>query len=127
MGYDEAEKIRETVKENIDYDILLQDHRNSRDRLDEIVDLIVETLCSSKSTICVSGDDYPATLVKEKLLKLNSMHIEYVFECLDKNTTFVRNIKKYLLATLFNAPSTIDSYYSALVNHDLYGDGSRGR
>ncbi len=127
MGCDEAEKIRETVKENIDYDILLQDHRNNRDRLDEIVDLIVETLCSTRPTICVSGDDYPATLVKEKLLKLNSMHIEYVFECLDKNTTYVRNIKKYLLATLFNAPSTIDSYYSALVNHDMYGDGSRGR
>lgn len=127
MGYDETEKIRETVKENIDYDILLQDHRNCRDRLDEIVDLIVETLCSSKPTICVSGDDYPASLVKEKLRKLNSMHMEYVFECLDKNTTYVRNIKKYLLATLFNAPSTIDSYYSALVNHDMYGDGSRGR
>lgn len=119
--------LRQTVKENIDYDILLQDHRYDRDRLDEIVDLIVETLCSTKPTICVSGDDFPATLVKEKLLKLDSQHIEYVFECLDKNTTYVRNIKKYLLATLFNAPSTIDSYYSALVNHDLYGDGSRGR
>lgn len=117
----------QTVKENIDYDILLQDHRYDRDRLDETVDLIVETLCSTKPTICVSGDDFPATLVKEKLLKLDSQHIEYVFECLDKNTTYVRNIKKYLLATLFNAPSTIDSYYSALVNHDLYGDGSRGR
>jgi hypothetical protein len=118
---------RQTVKENIDYDILLQDHRYDRDRLDEIVDLIVETLCSAKPTICVSGDDFPASLVKEKLLKLDSQHIDYVFECLDKNTTYVRNIKKYLLATLFNAPSTIDSYYSALVNHDLYGDGSRGR
>jgi hypothetical protein len=117
----------QTVKENIDYDILLQNHRYDRDRLDETVDLIVETLCSTKPTICVSGDDFPATLVKEKLLKLDSQHIEYVFECLDKNTTYVRNIKKYLLATLFNAPSTIDSYYSALVNHDLYGDGSRGR
>ena len=123
----DANGLRQTVKENIDYDILLQDHRYDQDRLDEIVDLIVETLCSTKLTICVSGDDFPATLVKEKLLKLDSQHIEYVFECLDKNTTYVRNIKKYLLATLFNAPSTIDSYYSALVNHDLYGDGSRGR
>lgn len=70
---------------------------------------------------------FPAALVKEKLLKLDSQHIDYVFECLDKNTTYVRNIKKYLLATLFNAPSTIDSYYLALVNHDLYGDGSRGQ
>ncbi|WP_277668567.1 DUF6017 domain-containing protein [Caproiciproducens galactitolivorans] len=123
----DVDELRQTVKENIDYDILLQDHRYERDRLDEIVDLIVETLCSTKPTICVSGDDFPAALVKEKLLKLDSQHIEYVFECLDKNTTYVRNIKKYLLATLFNAPSTIDSYYSALVNHDLYGDGSRGR
>lgn len=123
----DVDGLRETVKENIDYDILLQDHRNSRDRLDEIVDLILETLCSTKPTICVSGDDFPATLVKEKLLKLDSQHIEYVFECLDKNTTYVRNIKKYLLATLFNAPSTIDSYYSALVNHDMYGSGPPGR
>ena len=122
--YDEADRIRETVKKNIGYEILLQDKKTVKDRLEEIVDLIVETLCSTKSTICVSGDDYPASLVKEKLLKLNSMHIEYVFECLNRNTTYVRNIKKYLLATLFNAPSTIDSYYAALVNHDMHGDGS---
>ena len=127
MGYDEAARYRETVRENLEYDLLVQDRKTNRERLDEVVDLIVETLCSTKPTICVSGDDFPATLVKEKLLKLDSQHIEYVFECLDKNTTYVRNIKKYLLATLFNAPSTIESYYSALVNHDLYGDGSRGR
>lgn len=123
----DVDGLRETVKGNIDYDILLQDHQNSQDRMDEIVDLIVETLCSTKPIICVSGDDYPASLVKQKFLKLNSIHIEYVFECLDKNTTYVRNIKKYLLATLFNAPSTIDSYYSALVNHDMYGDSPHGR
>lgn len=127
MGYDEAARYREMVRENLEYDLLVQDRKTNRERLDEIVDLIVETLCSTKPTICVSGDDYPASLVKEKLLRLNSTHMDYVFECLDKNTTYVRNIKKYLLATLFNAPSTIDSYYSALVNHDLYGDGSRGR
>jgi hypothetical protein len=127
MGYDEASRYREMVLENLEYDLLVQDRKTNRERLDEIVDLIVETLCSTKPTICVSGDDYPASLVKEKLLRLTSTHMDYVFECLDKNTTYVRNIKKYLLATLFNAPSTIDSYYSALVNHDLYGDGSRGR
>jgi hypothetical protein len=127
MGYDEASRYREMVRENLEYDLLVQDRKTNRERLDEIVDLIVETLCSTKPTICVSGDDYPASLVKEKLLRLTSTHMDYVFECLDKNTTYVRNIKKYLLATLFNAPSTIDSYYSALVNHDLYGDGSRGQ
>ena len=127
MGYDEAARYKEMVRENLEYDLLVQDRKTNRERLDEIVDLIAETLCSTKPTICVSGDDYPASLVKEKLLRLTSTHMDYVFECLDKNTTYVRNIKKYLLATLFNAPSTIDSYYSALVNHDLYGDGSRRR
>ncbi|MFA0814581.1 MAG: DUF6017 domain-containing protein [Anaerofustis sp.] len=127
IGYDEAARYREMVRDNLEYDLLVQDRKTNRERLDEIVDLIVETLCSTKPTICISGDDYPASLVKEKLLRLTSTHMDYVFECLDKNTTYVRNIKKYLLATLFNAPSTIDSYYSALVNHDLYGDGSRER
>ena len=127
IGYDEAERYRVIVKENIEYKNLLLDRRASREKLDEIVDLIMETLCSTKATIPISGDDYPATLVKDKFLKLNRMHVEYVLECLDRNTTYVRNIKKYLLASLFNAPSTIDSYYSALANHDMYGDGSHGR
>ena len=69
----------------------------------------------------VAGDEYPAQLVRDKLLKLTPMHIDYAFECMGKNTTYIRNIKKYLLAVLFNAPSTIDHYYAAQVNHDLYG------
>ena len=124
MGYEEA---REIVRENIEYDILVQDPRQDREQLDEVVDLIAETLCSRRQTIVVAGDEYPAEMVKEKLLRVNSMHIGYVFDCLKQNTTYVRNIKKYLLASLFNAPSTIGSYYSALVNHDMYGDGLRGR
>jgi hypothetical protein len=127
IGYEEVEHVRKTVKHNIGYEILLQDERTLKDRLDEIVDLISETLLTTRSTICVSGDDYPATLVKEKLLKLNSMHIEYVFECLERSTSYIRNIKKYMLAALFNAPSTIDSYYAALINHDIHGDGLRGK
>ena len=124
MGYEEA---REIVKDNIEYDILVQDPRQDREQLDEVVDLIAETLCSRKKTIVIAGDEYPAEMVKEKLLRVNSMHIGYVFDCLKQNTTYVRNIKKYLLASLFNAPSTIGSYYSALVNHDMYSDGLRGR
>ena len=122
MRYDEIRcdspaEIKEIVLENIEY-MYIKDNHN-RERLDEIVDLMVETLCSTKATINVAGDDYPAQLVKEKLLRINCLHIDYVFECLDKTTTYIRNIRRYLLATLFNAPSTIDSYYSALVNHDL--------
>ena len=105
----------------------MQDPRQDREQLDEVVDLIAETLCSRRQTIVVAGDEYPSDMVKEKLLRITSSHIEYVFDCLKQNTTYVRNIKKYLLASLFNAPSTIGSYYSALVNHDMYGDGLRGR
>ena len=90
-----------------------------RETLDEIVDLLVETVCSARKTIRIAGDDYPAELVKSKLMKLNSSHIEFVFDCISKNTTEIRNIKKYLLAVLFNAPSTINGYYTALVAHDM--------
>ena len=121
IGYDDYEEIMQTVYENIEYEHFKQyDKIGMRERLDEVADIIIETLCSTKDTINIAGEDYPARLVKDKMLKITSSHIEYVFECLDKNTTYVRNIKRYLLATLFNAPSTIDSYYSALVNHDLY-------
>ena len=123
-GYDEIgceniQEVKELVFENLEYECIRERYKD--DRLDEIVDLMVETLCSTKPTINIAGDEYPAHLVKEKLLRINSMHIEYVFHCLDKNTTYIRNIRRYLLATLFNAPSTIDHYYSALVNHDFGG------
>lgn len=125
-GYDEIgcetyEEVKEMVYENIEYRHFKQHGGiGMRERLDEIADIIIETLCSTKDTINIAGDDYPARLVKDKMLRITSSHIEYVFDCLNKNTTYVRNIKRYLLATLFNAPSTIDNYYSALVNHDLY-------
>ena len=121
IGCDSFDEVKELVYENIEYEHFKQHGSiGMRERLDEVADIIIETLCSTKDTINIAGDDYPAKLVKDKMLKINSSHIEYVFGCLDKNTTYVRNIKRYLLATLFNAPSTIDSYYSALVNHDLY-------
>ena len=125
-GYDEIgcetyEEVKEMVYENIEYEHFKQHGSiGMHERLDEVADIIIETLCSTKDTINIAGDDYPARLVKDKMLRITSSHIEYVFDCLNKNTTYVRNIKRYLLAALFNAPSTIDNYYSALVNHDLY-------
>ena len=123
----ERENYRELILENIEYDILVQNERMDRDRLNELVELMVDTVCSRREMIRIAGDDYPAEVVKSRFLKLNSSHIEYVLDRMRENTTYVRNIKKYLLASLFNAPSTIGSYYSALVNHDMYGDGLRGR
>ena len=111
---------RQIIMDNIEYEHLCQ-HVKSIDRetLDEIVDLLVETVCSARKTIRIAGDDYPAELVKSKFMKLDSSHIEFVFDCLSKNTSEIRNIKKYLLAMLFNAPSTINGYYAALVAHDM--------
>ena len=121
----ERESYRELILENIEYDILIQNERLDRDRLDELVELMVDTVCSHREMIRIAGDDYPAEVVKSRFLKLNSSHIEYVLDRMRENTTYVRNIKKYLLAALYNAPATIDSYYASLVNHDLYGSGER--
>ena len=121
----ERESYRELILENIEYDILIQNERMDRDRLDELVDLMVDTVCSRRETIRIAGDDYPAEVVKSRFLKLNSSHIEYVLDRMRENTTYVHNIKKYLLAALYNAPATIDSYYTSLVSHDMYGSGER--
>ena len=110
---------RDIIKDNIEYDILIQDPHMDKDRLDEIVDLILETVCTARKTLRIAGDDYPAELVKSKFMKLTSSHIEFVLDCMRENTTKIRNIKQYLRAVLFNAPSTIDSYYTALVAHDM--------
>ena len=110
---------RDLILENIEYDTLTQNPRIDREQLDEVVDILLETVCTSRKSIRVAGDDYPAELVKAKFLKLDSHHIEFVMDCLRDNTTKVRNIKQYLRAMLFNAPSTINSYYASLVAHDM--------
>lgn len=119
-GIEKMEVYEEVIKENIAYDALCQ--RLDKKRLDEIVILMVETVCTSRKNIRVASDDFPAEIVKSKLLKLDNTHIEFAFDCLSENTTKIRNIRQYLLTVLFNAPNTIDSYYTSLVNHDLYRD-----
>ena len=110
---------REIIKDNIDYDILMQDMKFDGDRLNEIVDLMLETVCTRRKTIRIAGDDYPAELVKAKFMKLDGEHIRFVLDCMRENTTKIRNIKQYLRAVLFNAPSTIGNYYTSLVAHDM--------
>ncbi len=120
IGCDSFSELKELVYENIEYEhIKTYGDENTKNKIDEIADIIIEVLCSTKSTINIAGEDYPAELVKSKMLKIDLSHIEYVVDCLDKNTTYVRNIKRYLLATLFNAPSTIDSYYTSKVNYHM--------
>ncbi len=116
----EAFKIyREIILDNIEYEHLCQYDMVDKEMLDEIVDIMLETVCSSRKKIRIAGDDYPAELVKSKFMKLDSSHIQFVFDCMKENTTKIRNIRQYLRAVLFNAPSTINGYYSALVAHDM--------
>ena len=127
MEEDQVRKYRNQVKRNIDYFEISEDYAANLEQLDEIVDLMVETLCSTRPTLSVAGDNLPASLVKERLLKINCMHIQYVMDSLKSNTTPVRNIKRYLLTVLFNAPATIDHYYSAQFRHEYYQQAQRNR
>ncbi len=107
------------IKENIDYDNLLITHPFEQELIKGIYELILETVLCQNEEILIASNWYPVQLVKSKFLKLRYSHIEYVIECLKKNTSKVKNIKKYMLAALFNAPTTIDGYYQAEVNHDM--------
>lgn len=126
-GMGAREVYREIILDNIGYEYLIQDSHIDREQLDEIAELIVDTVCTARKTVRIAGDDYPAEVVKSRFMKLDSSHVQYVMGCMRENTTYVRNIKKYLLAALYNAPVTISNYYSSLVQHDMYGDGQRGR
>ena len=108
-------------REELEIPILIQGNRTEKETLEGILDLLAETCSSRRKTIRIAGDDKPIEIVKGRLMKLNSLHIQYVLDCLKENTTYVRDMKQYLLTTLFNAPVTIDSYYQARVNHDMYG------
>ena len=114
-----ADAYREIICENIEYSILAE--RHGKQRMDETVELMLEVILSKRPYIRIAGDDFPREVVRSRFLKINSSHVEYVFGCIDSNTTKVGNIKAYLLTALYNAPATMDSYYRAEVNHDLYG------
>ena len=120
MGYEEA---REQVMQNIEYDILCE--RYPAERLDEIVDIASEALCTRRATFSLGKDTYPYALVKDRLLRLNASHIGYIIGCIDANTTEIHQIKPYLLKTLINAPATMESYYTTKVNHDLHGSSGK--
>ena len=116
---DERENYREYLFDRLDMAILYENYRYDRETIDAILDLLLDTICSKRKTIRIAGDDKPVSVVKSQFLKLNSMHIEYVMDCMKKNGSKVRNIKQYLLAALYNAPLTMQSYYQAWVNNDM--------
>ena len=123
MSLAEIESYRELILENIEYDCIKQQYGTYRDDLDEIVELMVETVCAKRKTTRIAGSDFPHEVVRSRFLKLDSSHIEFVMDCLKKNTTEIRNMKQYLLTVLFNAPTTINNHYTSQVNHDMYAGG----
>jgi len=118
-GIDVVSEYQELIRENIDYDLLIERHPYDRELIDGIYNLLIEVVLNQSEMMVISSSELPTALVKSRFLKLNFSHIEYVLNSLQGNTTKVNNIKKYLLASLFNAPSTISSYYQAEVNHDM--------
>ena len=118
-GCDEVRVYEQIIKENIEFALLLERNPYDKEILFGIVDLMLEMVLAKADEVIISCNRYPTELVKSKMLKLNSSHIEYVLDCMKKNTSKVKNIKKYLLAALFNASTTMGSYYQAEVNHDF--------
>ena len=123
MSVLEMESYRDLILENIEYDHLCREFTTYREDLDEIVELMVETVCAKRKTTRIAGSDFPHEVVRSRFLKLDCSHIEFVMECLRNNITEIRNMKQYLLAVLFNAPTTISNHYTAQVNHDMYAGG----
>ena len=118
----DADDYKQMIEKNIELQVLKQKYPHDDEMLDGIMDLILETVLCQNETIVIASSKYPADLVRGKLLRLNTSHVEYAMECLKTNTTKIRNIKKYLLATLFNAPSTISGYFQSEVNYDMIHD-----
>ena len=118
---DEIEAYREIVKENIEYEQLINSDPYKRTLIEEILNLLVETITIRRDRVRIGTVEYPFELIKSKFLKLNMSHIQYVLECMGKNVSKVHNIRSYLLTALYNAPNTIENYYQSEVNHDMYG------
>ncbi len=120
----QMERYRTAIRENISYGCLLSGRDCRREELDELVELMVDVMMMPDHAVLrIAGAERPAAVVKERFLKLGDSHIAYVLGCLQRNTGKVGNIKAYLLTSLYNAALTIDNYYRAEVNHDLYGSG----
>ena len=114
-------RYEEIIRDNLELEILSQDKRFDTDRVNEMVEVMLDVICSTRPTIRINGEDMPQQVVKSRFLKLNSSHIEYVLHAMNECPSNIRNIRAYMLTTLYNASLTMDNYYSALVNHDLYG------
>lgn len=108
-------------REKLEIDCLKQNRRFDSRTVDELLGMCVDIMCSTSDVIRVNREDKPAAIVKSQIMKLDYSHMEYIMNCFHDQTSDIRNIRAYMLTMLYNAPLTIDHYYRAQVNHDLYG------
>ena len=121
---DDVNAYIELIKDNIEYEHHMKyDDWQNKALYEELFEVICEVVCVKRTTIRIAGEDYPYELVKSKFLKLNSGHLEYVIGCMHDTNTKITNIKAYMVAALYNAPSTMNHYYQQEVQHDMYGGG----
>ena len=118
-GMSKRTQLEEYFSQSLEIDLLLRLCPDDEDTIYQIMDLLVDTCATNRKTLRIAGDDKPAEVVLSRLKKLNADHIRFVLDCLAANTSPIRNMKQYLLAALFNAPTTIQLYYQNKVNHDL--------
>ena len=110
---------RRYFREELGIDELKAEYPSNADMIEELLELIVDTVCSSRAYIRIGKENLPAEIVRSRMMKLNAEHIRYLISCLNENTTKIRDIRQYLLTALYNAPATISSYYNQLVQHDM--------
>ena len=123
-GFDETVKLMSLVKENIEYDSIMQNTQwKDWELYEELYEIICEIVCVKRKIVRIGGEDYPYELVKSKFMKLNSSHLLYVIECMQNTTSRITNIKSYMVTALYNAPNTMNHYYQQAVQHDMYGGG----
>ena len=120
------ERYCEYFSDQLEIELLKLDHPYDRELLDNILELIVETMCSKRKLIRIASDDKPIEIVRSRMMKLDAEHIKFVVSCFKENTTKIKNIRQYLLASIYNAPLTMEGYYDALVRHDMHR-GEEGR
>lgn len=118
-GMDERKECESYFRQSLEFELLLEEYPHEQETLEGILELLIDTCCSRRVFIRVSGDDKPKEVVKGRLMKLDSSHIRYVLQCLKENTSYVRNMKQFLLASLYNAAVTISPYYQSRANFDL--------
>ena len=113
------EQLEDYFYQSLEVDLLLRLCPDDEDTIYQIVDLLVDTCATKRKMLHIAGDDKPAEVVRSRFMKLNADHIKFVLKCLAENSSPIRNMKQYLLASLYNAPTTMQLYYQNQTNHDL--------